>query len=54
LDYNTYIHGTVTGNSLYGYLKQIKMSFLKNGGREGETGSVWGLASVGGGGHRKG
>jgi hypothetical protein len=41
------------GSSLYSYLKQTKMSFFKNGGQEGKTGPVWGLAPVGGGGHKE-
>jgi hypothetical protein len=28
-------------NSLYSYLKQTKMSFLKNGKQEGKAGLVW-------------
>jgi hypothetical protein len=35
------------GNSLCGYLKQIKMSFSKNGGQKGKTGPVLGLVPVG-------
>jgi hypothetical protein len=34
---------------MYRYLKQTKISYIKNGRREGKTGPLWGLVPVGGG-----
>jgi hypothetical protein len=39
-------------NSLYSYLKQIKVSFFNNKGQEGKTGLVWSLLPVVGGGYK--
>jgi hypothetical protein len=41
-------------NSLYSYLKQTKIPFFKNRGREGKTSAAWELVSVSGEDIRKG
>jgi hypothetical protein len=39
--------GTSQLNTLYRSLKQIKITFFKNGKQEGKTGPVWGLGTSG-------
>jgi hypothetical protein len=49
LAYYTDIDGNVMMNSLYGCLKQIKMSFSKTKQKKVKRVLVWGLVLVGGG-----
>jgi hypothetical protein len=47
-----YVHENVTMKLLYSCLKQTSISFLKNVGKEGKTGTVGGWYQWEGGGHK--